>query len=210
MVRLLKQQYGVEVSNSMLTHVYTLGEKGNGLWKSVNVGDSLLDQPTDTIFLHGIIHWIVRSDSVPQFIYSFDVEDECFRPVPPPPEFVSSEQTTRSRWTISLGVLEGCLAIGECAKDAYFHIWVMKDYGVQASWTKAYTIGFTMEKIKLLSPISQILGLGHNGDILFSLIKRNLVSFNPATQVSNFIGLKTYVILIMCFLIYPTFLHLGI
>ncbi|KAK4566601.1 hypothetical protein RGQ29_002747 [Quercus rubra] len=143
-VRLLKQQYGVEVSNSMLTHVYTLGEKGNGLWKSVNVGESLLDQPTDTIFLNGIIHWVVRSDSGPQFIYSFDVEDECFRPVPPPPEFVSSEQTMRSRWTISLGVLEGCLAIGECAKDAYFHIWVMKDYGVQASWTKAYTIGFTM------------------------------------------------------------------
>ena len=49
-VRLLKQQYGVEVSNSMLTHVYTLGEKGNGLWKSVNVGDSLLDQPTDIFF----------------------------------------------------------------------------------------------------------------------------------------------------------------
>ena len=185
-VRLLKQQYGVEVSNSMLTHVYTLGEKGNGLWKSVNVGDSLLDQPTDTIFLNGIIHWVVRSDSVPQFIYSFDVEDECFRPVPPPPEFVSSEQTTRSRWTISLGVLEGCLAIGECAKDAYFHIWVLKDYGVQASWTKAYTIGFTMEKKKLLSPISQILGLGHNGDILFSLIKRNLVSFNPANSSFKF------------------------
>ncbi|XP_075663488.1 F-box protein At3g07870-like [Castanea sativa] len=181
-VVLLSKQYGVGVSNSVLTLVYTLGVKGNGLWKSVNVGNDLDYQPRITTFLNGIIHWVVISTYVPQFIYSFDVEDECFRFVPPPPEFVSPEQTTWSKWNICLGVLEGCLAISEHAKDVYFHIWVMKDYGVQASWTKAYTMDITMEKIARLLPITQILGLCHNGDILFTFQNRNLVSFNPANS----------------------------
>ncbi|KAL4632202.1 hypothetical protein ACB092_04G035100 [Castanea dentata] len=180
-VLLSKKRYVAEVSNNMVTLVYTLGEKGNGLWKSVNVGDDVLSQPTDTTFLNGIIHWVVRSASVPQFIYSFDVEDECLRPVPPPPEFVSPEQTMRSKWTVSLGVLEGCLAIGECAKDVSwcFHVWVMKEYGVQASWTKTYTMDFSVEKLVALFPISQILGLCRNGDVLFTHQGSNLVSFNP-------------------------------
>ncbi|KAK9997302.1 hypothetical protein SO802_021988 [Lithocarpus litseifolius] len=180
-VLLSKKQNGAEVSNSMVTLVYTLGVKGNGLWKSVNVGDGLLDQPRNTTFLNGIIHWVVRSHSVPQFINSFDVEDECFRLVPPPPEFVSPDQTTWSKWGINLGVLEGRLAIVKRAKDVFrcFHIWVMKDYGVQASWTKTYTMNFPMEKLVLSVPVSQILGSCHNGDILFTHHGRNLVSFNP-------------------------------
>nr|POF25400.1 putative f-box protein [Quercus suber] len=185
-VLLSKQQYGVEVSNSMQTLVYTLGVKGNGLWKSVNVGNDVLGLPRNTTFLNGIIHWVVRSTSAPQFIYSFDVEDECFQPVPPPPEFVSlsPEQTAWSKLRICLGMLEGCLTIGNVAKDASycFHIWVMKDYGVQASWTKTYTMDFTIHKEVLLLPISQILGLSHNGDILFTNFDRNLVSFNPANS----------------------------
>ncbi|XP_050257572.1 F-box protein At3g07870-like isoform X10 [Quercus robur] len=182
-VLLSKKKLVAEVNNNMVTLVYTLGEKGNGLWKSVNVGDGLLDQPKNTTFLNGIIHWVVRSHTVPQFIYSFDVEDECFRLVPPPPEFVSPDRTTWSKWGINLGVLEGRLAIVERAKGDFwcFHIWVMKDYGVQASWTKTYTMDFMMGKVKLkhYSSISQILGLCRNGDILFTHHRRNLVSFNP-------------------------------
>ena len=183
-VLLSKKKHVAEVSNNMVTLVYTLGEKGNGLWKSVNVGDGpdgLLNQPRNTTFLNGIIHWVVRSPNVPQFIYSFDVEDECFRLVPPPPEFVSPDRTTWSKWEINLGALEGRLAIVERDKDVYwcFHIWVMKDYGVQASWTKTYTMDFMMGKLKPFFPISQILGLCRNGEILFTNHHRNLVSFNP-------------------------------
>ena len=53
-----------------------------------------------TVFLNGIIHWVVTSHSVPQYIYiyiyiylySFDVEDECFQLVPPPLEIESPER----------------------------------------------------------------------------------------------------------------------
>ncbi|XP_030937881.1 F-box protein At5g49610-like [Quercus lobata] len=180
-VLLSKKGYVDEVSNNMVALVYTLGEKGNGLWKSVNIENGVLHLPVNTTFLNGIIHWVVRSPSVPQFIYSFDVEDECLRLVPPPPEFVSPDQTTRSKLGINLGVLEGRLAIVECDIDVswFFNIWVMKDYGVQASWTKTHTMDFKMEKIVFLFPIPQILGLCRNGEILFTNHHRNLVSFNP-------------------------------
>ena len=92
--------------------VYTLGVKGNNVWKRVNVGDDVYGETTDCVFLNGIIHWVVTSHSVPQYIYiySFDVEDECFQLVPPPFEVESPERT---KLGISLGVLEGCPAICE-------------------------------------------------------------------------------------------------
>ena len=84
------------------------------------------------------------------------------------------------KWGINIRVLRGCLAIGEdLSNDRWcFHIWVMKNYGVQASWTKAYNIESTVRKLRCFEHISQILGLCHNGDILLLLKNKNLVSFN--------------------------------
>ena len=43
----------------MLTLVYTLGVKGNCVWKRVNVGDDVQGDTTTNVFLNGIIHWVV-------------------------------------------------------------------------------------------------------------------------------------------------------
>ena len=56
---LLSKEYGVEVSKHMPTLVYTLGVKGNGVWKRVNVGDDVQGDTTTNVFLNGIIHWVV-------------------------------------------------------------------------------------------------------------------------------------------------------
>ena len=98
-------------------------------------------------------------------------------------------------------MLEGHLAIVECDIDVswFFNIWVMKDYGVQASWTKTHTMDFKMEKIVFLFPIPQILGLCRNGEILFTNHHRNLVSFNPVNP-----SFKVHRIKKLCnFLIHP-------
>ena len=76
--------------------MYTLGVKGNNVWNRVNVGDDVYGETIGSVFLNGIIHWVVTSHSVPQYIYiyiySFDVEDECFQLVPPPLEIESPER----------------------------------------------------------------------------------------------------------------------
>ena len=84
-VVLLSKEYGVG-SKHMPILVYTLGVKGNGVWKRVNVGDDVQGDTTTNVFLNGIIHWVVIDPHVTQFICSFDVDDECFRMVPPPLE----------------------------------------------------------------------------------------------------------------------------
>nr|XP_023917559.1 uncharacterized protein LOC112029098 [Quercus suber] len=128
-VVLLSKHYGVEESNREPTLVYTLGVKGNNVWKRVNVGDDVYGETT------------------------------------------------------------GCLAICESPKNdgINFHIWVMKDYGVQVSWAKAYNIEFTMIKTTLFFiPISRIQGLCHNGDILLLYKNQDLVSFNPTKPSFTF------------------------
>ena len=46
-VVLLSEHYGVEESKRVPTLVYTLGVKGNNVWKRVNVGDDVHGETTD-------------------------------------------------------------------------------------------------------------------------------------------------------------------
>ena len=55
-VFLLSEHYGVEESKRVPTLVYTLGVKGNNVWKRVNVGDDVYGETTGSVFLNGIIH----------------------------------------------------------------------------------------------------------------------------------------------------------
>ena len=55
-VVLLSEHYGVEESKRVPTLVYTLGVKGNNVWKRVNVGDDVYGETTGSVFLNGIIH----------------------------------------------------------------------------------------------------------------------------------------------------------
>ena len=106
--------------------------------------------------------------------------------VPPPLEVESPEW---KKLGISLEVLEGCLATCESPKNdgRNFHIWVMKDYGVQVSWAKAYNIEFTMIKSKLFFIlIPRILGFCNNADILLLYKNQDLVSFNPTKPSFTF------------------------
>ena len=49
-VVLLSEHYGVEESKRVPTLVYTLGVKGNNVWKRVNVGDDVYGETTGSDF----------------------------------------------------------------------------------------------------------------------------------------------------------------
>jgi F-box interacting protein len=183
-VLLANRECGPEVCKGVPTLVYTLGVKGNGLWKRIKVGKDVHGVPTHSAFLNGVIHWIVLSPDVNHFIHSFDVEDECFRPVAAPLEFEEEapKMLTWPKRRINLGVLGGCLAIGDCPFDdeMRFHIWVMKEYGVQGSWSKEWIIQFAVDAPMFSVITSRIIGLCDNGDILMLHNNNNLVSWNAA------------------------------
>ena len=94
----------------------------------------------DGVYLNGSCHWVVGGGS----ILSFDMETEVFR--------LSSEpQMIFPGWVISmLTIVNGCLAV-ICVIEPQgiaisqkmsrvFDVCLMKKYGVEESWTRAYTI----------------------------------------------------------------------
>uniref|UniRef100_A0A2N9GQV7 F-box domain-containing protein n=1 Tax=Fagus sylvatica TaxID=28930 RepID=A0A2N9GQV7_FAGSY len=174
------------------TYVYTLGLE-QGHWRSVKVDHNLYLTGCVRygVYLNGFIHWVVTSPDVPHYIHSFDVGNECFKLVPPPPELELPEKYMGPKPEMNLGVLRGCLAYGEFPLDDIWnlHIWVMKEYGVQASWTKEYTIKNNLTQEYWFSPpvpCLQMLGLCNNGDILMTFQRERLVSFNPVNQRYRF------------------------
>nr|POF20302.1 f-box protein [Quercus suber] len=108
-----------------------------------------------------------------KFILSFDVDDERFREIRLPQNYLAGV-SLRNEW---LAILKGSLAlivIGDDQTDSsgVCHIWVMTEYGVAKSWTKK---SVPMDKhVKFLSCTI-------NGELLIRRydLKVRIVSFDP-------------------------------
>ncbi|KAF5480506.1 hypothetical protein F2P56_001249 [Juglans regia] len=168
----------------MPTDVYTLGREGG--WRSVLMKYDVRSSVRDTTFLNGFIHFLWGRAIPELLIRSFDVENEKFQPVPPPPLLDSSLKTGGQR--MSLGVLGGCLALAEFPYDdgRCFHVWVMKEYGVQSSWTKEWSINVHIDIPMYSVPCCHIVGLLGNGDILILHHEKTMFSFNRANRTCKY------------------------
>nr|XP_011462128.1 PREDICTED: F-box protein At3g07870-like [Fragaria vesca subsp. vesca] len=114
---------------------------GTGVWRSIGIVPkcgSILKAPFDAI-LHGALHWVSFWGKSSKFIHSFDFEREEFQRIPPPGNFgLIEKQYTDS---LKLGVLGDCLILSVFSDDSSrFDMWVMKDYGIQESWTRSLVI----------------------------------------------------------------------
>lgn len=129
----------VGVSEAMVLTV------GSASWRSIGkhslTGDNT---PDHMVCLDGSLHWIKgwRNGSVS--ICAFDVETEQFRQLQ---SFVVPVRKYLLKHC-DVGVVRGCLSLfvhkrnthsGQMSGD--ISVWVMKDYGVEESWTKEYEIG---------------------------------------------------------------------
>ncbi|KAK9903127.1 hypothetical protein M0R45_001266 [Rubus argutus] len=111
--------------------IYTIG---TGVWRGIGRAPYGVVRSPFNASLHGALHWATEDDSGDEFMHSFNFETEQFGTIPPPSHFAPILQ---HRGRLTLGVLGGCLLL--CTVDDYsskFDMWVMKDYGVQQSWTK--------------------------------------------------------------------------
>nr|XP_011462792.1 PREDICTED: uncharacterized protein LOC105351075 [Fragaria vesca subsp. vesca] len=125
-------------------------------------------------FLHGALHWTrkywTRSGD---FMYLFNFETEKFGTVPPPSHFAPKD-------LCSLGVSEGCLLLcGYGGNTSKFEMWIMRDYGVQESWTKTFVIE-SLNPRKAYDPNMFL----SNGEILMSYGDGvgAVVCYNPETK----------------------------
>ncbi|KAK7818957.1 f-box protein cpr1 [Quercus suber] len=98
---------------------------------------------------NGAAHWLTIPDrSVPgQEIFAFDfANNEEFHFYKTPVQRIDTDDIQKT----GLGVLGGCLCfvVNDC-KNLYHDVWLMKEYGVESSWTKVYKTDLRANKISL-------------------------------------------------------------
>ncbi|KAL3510504.1 hypothetical protein ACH5RR_029905 [Cinchona calisaya] len=135
------------------------------------------------VTLMGALHWIVEDSHAPEFLYSFDMDEEEVCPIPPPP--IVGE---RNCWT-SLGVLRDCLCLFHSICPLNIDIWWMRDYGVVSSWTKESILADYIPvglEVRAVLPIL----VWKNDEILMSTDCGPLISYCPRDEKCTEVGIE--------------------
>ncbi|KAK9741602.1 hypothetical protein RND81_03G116600 [Saponaria officinalis] len=148
---------------AMVVHVYSVR---NGTWKEA---DSSLYEPRSVrkcnrekvesfsfelcyslcmtgVFVDGSLHWVAtNSTNLSSFIVGFDLDEEIFRIIPAPRSVYAVDFT----YDI-VGELGGCLCTLSVLSNKETKVWVMKEYGVEQSWTKLMIVDGVSEYMPIL------------------------------------------------------------
>ncbi|XP_050372341.1 F-box/kelch-repeat protein At3g23880-like [Argentina anserina] len=139
--------------------------------------------------LNGALHWAVRRginitpadgdghDPRTFGIVSFDLTEETYKEVPLPCD--GDKQFAY----YGLGVLGGRLSMLHSPHGSGYQVWVMKEYGVKASWSVYTTIPQKMEDSKEYIGLMSLLCVLKNGEILMMLHNhKKAVLYNPGQR----------------------------
>ncbi|XP_057500438.1 F-box protein At3g07870-like [Actinidia eriantha] len=175
------------LSTKAVVEICTLGTES---WR--RIGDAPCPLPGGSFdsFLNGNLHWLTNSVSASNWICSFDFETELFRSVPSPTHF-DPVYVHKISW-INVGVLGGQLCLCYIIGDAEFDVWVMKDYGVQSSWTREFVIDIKFYCGLNVDNLNHPIRFLNNGDLLFISDSKSIVSYSPRKGTfKNFKALGT-------------------
>ncbi|CAI9772594.1 unnamed protein product [Fraxinus pennsylvanica] len=113
--------------------IYNLGTNE---WRSMGEAPYRLEKRSSPgVLVSGRLHWMSQMAKYTRIIVSFDLSNDSFREIPNP-------DTGHLIWTSShVAVLGGCLSAATHSGNGALDIWVMKEYGVQESWVKMFTLG---------------------------------------------------------------------
>ncbi|KAL4606998.1 hypothetical protein ACB092_09G143700 [Castanea dentata] len=123
------------------------------------------------IFYNGALHSIACCRDY-NFILSFDVDDERFREILLPPNYLDGVCGQVECLTVFKGSL-ALIVFGKTLPEGsdLCHLWVMKDYGVAESWTR---------KSLPIENVAQFFGCTVNGELLIEKFNHcNILSFEP-------------------------------
>uniref|UniRef100_A0A2N9IZI4 F-box associated beta-propeller type 1 domain-containing protein n=1 Tax=Fagus sylvatica TaxID=28930 RepID=A0A2N9IZI4_FAGSY len=171
--------------------VYTLSTDS---WRRVvislesepNIGYiDLIDVPVVSpflLFVNGALHSIAFSGDY-KFILSFDVNDETFRPIMLPQNYLDGMISqsyiiwlcSRDHWLCLFG------GIDPVTSRFIGHIWMMREYGVVESWTK-----ISLPK----DFFGQFIGCTDSGELLILTSNKGLVSYDPESLNENYLGIQ--------------------
>lgn len=162
------------VANALHSEIHTVGTNS---WRLI-AGDapSLLHHTALDCILNGYLHLLVKGSTSSEYIYSFDFEDETFQPFPAPSEFAPDGSDKKlDEMGVNLTVLISCLCMGYYSGDQY-EIWMMKEYGVQGSWSRQFIIS---APVSIWGTDSYLpIKLINNGESLMLIHNKEMFSYN--------------------------------
>ncbi|XP_047977667.1 F-box protein At3g07870-like [Salvia hispanica] len=166
-------------------HVHTLG---TGQWRRVEPGPLLLEYTyrSTCVFLNGNLHWVASDSDEKLWISCFDLETESFSYLSIPPIFQESFELVPG-----LSTLGECLCLCDQTMEEETVIWVMKEYGVEESWTKEYTMRLNdgdeiyVEGWELVYPIKVF----EDGDILMLVKDTQLLYYSAKNETVGQVGI---------------------
>ncbi|CAO2823280.1 unnamed protein product [Amaranthus hypochondriacus] len=125
------EDYDDDDPNCTDVHITVYSVK-NGTWKQAGSSpyDHAVAYPLSGVYVNGCLHWLANKSAYKPVIAAFDLHDEKFHEVSPPN--LNCSRSFIFNYLIALG---GCLCLYMCTGTST-HIWMMKEYGVQASWSK--------------------------------------------------------------------------
>lgn len=125
-------------------------------------------------FVNGKLHWLLVEEDC-GYIVSFDLATEAYGLVEKP-NFDKGYDHRYSKLDTFQGSL--CLLVDQNGDD--MDVWIMNEYGVRGSWTKALTIPFNLpQRSSTIRPLC----ISDKGEVLLVLGKK-LILYNPR-DISN-------------------------
>lgn len=127
-VRVLQELGIADSGRKSHCHVYTLG---TGSWRNIENVQFHGFIIGDAIFLEGNLHFVSEDGS--DVVYCLDIEKERLKSFPSPPLDIDYRKAT-------INLYNGCLCVCDNTEEFDVKVWVMKNYGVEKSWTKLVEI----------------------------------------------------------------------
>ncbi|KAG4911948.1 hypothetical protein AAZX31_19G043600 [Glycine max] len=93
-------------------------------------------------------------------IFSYDLNKEIFKYLLMPNGL---SQVPRGP---ELGVLKGCLCLSHVHRRTHFVVWLMREFGVENSWTQLLNVTLELLQAPLPCVILKLLCISENGDVL--------------------------------------------
>ncbi|KAM4105678.1 hypothetical protein ACB094_04G010100 [Castanea mollissima] len=138
-------------------------------------------------FINGALHWVatrVTNNKFLYFILVFDLGDEVFRHEILPPEPIGP--------TAFVSVYKDSIALIQKDYNRKLHIWVMKEYGVESSWTKVLSLNISNQGFFDLEDIPRVIGFRRNGEVVLKLDGGQLVSQDFESKEIKDLGIIGY------------------
>ena len=135
------------------------------------------------LFLHGALHSIAKTPHH-DFILAFDVNDEIFREIMLPQNYLDGVESHFERLVVFKGSL-ALFAYGDALDEWGYEpqvsfFWVMREYGVIESWTTL--------PVKVCY-VERFCGCTNNGGLLIETLDDFLKAFDPETLNKNDFGI---------------------